>query len=372
MKNIEDLLYPLLSIYNKTPQLFKDVVGGLYSLLPYTIIYGKNYMQFLDLINSAKSFTKDEILDYQWREIEKVLDVAFSTIPFYQSLYAAYGIKRNHIHNFSDFIKLPIINKQIIKDNVESMLSSKYPNEKLKMNTGGSTGSPLAFYIHKGINRPKEKAFVNSYYDSIGYNRKKRSVTFRGDKVPGNKIYMYDPIRNSYIFSSYRVTKENIERIVSNLNNIKPVFIFGYPSVVYDVSKLIKEHSNIRIRSFLKGIILSSEKLFDFQIMLIEEVFNTKVYSLYGHSERLVIGYKCSGCNNYIMDPLYGYAELVDNDSLKIVDTDKKGKIVATGFHNLVMPFIRYDTDDESKYAHNFCENCQQSSSVIFGDIEGR
>jgi phenylacetate-CoA ligase len=240
------------------------------------------------------------------------------------------------------------------------------------MNTGGSSGSPLEFFIHKGITRPKERAFLNSFYYSIGYNRKQKIATFRGDPVPGSDIYMYDPIRKNFIFSSYRITKENIKKIVNSLNKIKPEFLFGYPSVVYDVSKIIKNNITLQLELSLKGIILASEKLFDFQIELIEDTFNTKVYSYYGHSERLVLAYKCSSCNNYIVDPMYGYAEIVDENNINITEKGKTGKIIGTGFHNLVMPLIRYDTNDESRYASKLCENCQKSNSIIFGDIEGR
>jgi len=372
MKNLEDYLYPLLNGYKKSPQIIKNIIGGIYSRFPDKIIYGDTYNNFRKIIKNAASFSEKEILEYQWIEIQNVLDVAFTSIPFYQSLYADYGIKQSHIQNFTDFEKLPIINKQEIKENIDFITSSKYKNQKLKMNTGGSTGSPLEFYIHKGITRPKERAFLNSFFYSLGYNRKQISVTFRGDVVPEKKIYMYDPIRKNYIFSSYRITAKNIRRIVYHLNKINPDFIFGYPSVVYDISSLLKSDSSLHLNLSLKGIILLSEKLFDFQIKLIEETFNTNVFCYYGHSERLVLGYKCRHCNNYLIDQMYGYAELVDKNHIPITDTGVKGKIIGSGFHNLVMPLIRYDTNDESSFTRSFCNTCHNSNSMIIGDIVGR
>ena len=71
------------------------------------------------------------------------------------------------------------------------------------------------------------------------------------------------------------------------------------------------------------------------------------------------------------MDRLYGYAEIVDiND--RIITGNDIGRIIGTGFHNFVMPLIRYDTNDMSKYAHEYCIFCENSNSLIFGDIEGR
>ncbi|MEI6555018.1 MAG: hypothetical protein WCL70_05490 [Paludibacter sp.] len=373
MKNIEDKLYPLLHAYKKSPQLIKNIIGGLYSTLPKKIMYGNTYLDFVRLIEQSKTFTKEEILNYQWTEIDKVLDIAFQTIPFYQKLYVEYGIKRFQIQNFDDFKNLPIITKSDIKTNSESMVSSIYTNDKLKMNTGGSTGAPLEFYIHKGITRPKEQAFLNMFFSSLGYDRKIKSVTFRGDKINGNTLYMYDPIKNTYIFSSYRISSLTINKIVESLNKIKPQFFFGYPSVIYELAQLIKLNADLRLNFNIKSIILASEKLFDFQISLIESVFNSKVSTYYGHSERLTLAYKCATCDNYLVDPIYGYMELVDTNNEIITDKNRTGRIISTGFNNAVMPLIRYETNDESCLTNEFCEHCNcEKYPLILNGIEGR
>lgn len=373
MKNIEDKLYPLLLAYKNSPQLIKDIVGNIYSLLPEKIMYGSTYLDFVNLIEESKQFTKEEMMNYQWRQIEEVLDIAYKAIPFYQKLYAEHDIKRKQIQNFDDFNKLPIISKTDIKSNTDSMLSSIYNKSKLKMNTGGSTGSPLEFYIHKGITRPKEKAFLSIYFSLLGYERKYKAAVFRGDKVFGNNLYMYDPIKNDYIFSSYRINNFTISPIVESLNKIKPICLLGYPSVIYELANLIRINPKLKLDFKIKSIILASEKLFDFQIKLIEEVFHAKVYSYYGHSERLTLAYKCSTCDNYLVDSVYGYIELVDKNNKLIIESNQLGRVISTGFNNFVMPLIRYDTNDESSYANNFCIHCNKySNTTILGGIEGR
>lgn len=373
MKNIEDKLYPLLLTYKKSPQFVKHIVGNIYSLLPKKTVYGNEYLNFVNLIEKAKNYTKEEALNHQWIQIEKVLDIAYKTIPFYQNLYNEYNIKRKQIQNFDDFNKLPIITKTDIKNNSDSMISAIYNNSKLKMNTGGSTGSPLEFYIHKGITRPKERAFLDSYFSLLGYERKYKAAVFRGDIVMGNNLYMYDPIKNDYVFSSYRINDFTISQIVESLNKIKPVSLVGYPSVIYELANLIRNNSKLKLDFEIKSIILASEKLFHFQIALIEDVFHSKVYSYYGHSERLTLAYKCSDCDNYLLDSNYGYTELVDKNNELIKVKNQVGRIISTGFDNFVMPLIRYDTNDESYYANNFCTNCNTyDNKTILGGIEGR
>jgi len=372
MKNIEDILYPLLSSYKNSPQLLKTIIGGIYSKLPDGLIYGNRYAKYSQLIDNSKNLTNDEILNYQWKETENVLDAAFDSIPFYQQLYSDYGISRKQIQNFNDFKDLPIISKDLIWNNINQMLSPKYEKLKLKMNTGGSTGSPLEFYIQKGETRPKERAFLNSYFNSLGYNRGQRSAVFRGDKVTGNSLYMYDPIKANYIFSSYRIGPNTIAKIIRDLNKIKPKFIFGYPSVIYDLANYMDSDHNLVFNFPIEGVILASEKLFDFQIIQIEKLFKTKVHSYYGHSERLILAYKCRYCNNYLVDPLYGYAELIDINNTAINTTVTTKRIIATGFNNFVMPLIRYDTNDEATLSPKPCGLCKDHKTMLLGEIEGR
>jgi len=59
--------------------------------------------------------------------------------------------------------------------------------------------------------------------------------------------------------------------------------------------------------------------------------------------------------DGYHISSEYGLVELLDENNNPVKENNKVGRIVATGFHNYVMPFIRYETGDYGVYCD---ENC--------------
>ena len=50
----------------------------------------------------------------------------------------------------------------------------------------------------------------------------------------------------------------------------------------------------------------------------------------------------------YEFEPLYGLAELVDEEGRPVTEIGVEGRLVGTGFLSTGMPFIRYDTEDRA------------------------
>lgn len=93
-----------------------------------------------------------------------------------------------------------------------------------------------------------------------------------------------------------------------------------------------------KLTSKLKGIFLISEDTDPIRRLFVEDVFQTKTSTFYGHSERAFIAYETSA-NEYAFDPFYCFTELIPDDTGTF-------SIVGTGFLNFSMPLIRYLTDD--------------------------
>jgi phenylacetate-CoA ligase len=68
--------------------------------------------------------------------------------------------------------------------------------------------------------------------------------------------------------------------------------------------------------------------------------------SHYGHSERALMAASMPDDDRYFFWPQYGHFELLDAENRPVTQPGKLGFIVATGFDNAVMPFVRYRTGD--------------------------
>jgi phenylacetate-CoA ligase len=115
----------------------------------------------------------------------------------------------------------------------------------------------------------------------------------------------------------------------------------------------------------------SSEGILDFQKKLIVDELGIKLYSFYGHSEKLVSGGYCEYTDHYHIEPNYGFFELVDENNKPVLTSGEIGEITGTTLNNYGMPLIRYRTGDFAEYVGDHCEKCGRKMPVI-KNIQGR
>ena len=91
---------------------------------------------------------------------------------------------------------------------------------------------------------------------------------------------------------------------------------------------------------------------------------------MYGHTEHASFAGECEKSEFYHLQSEYGYAELIKENGQYPENELDIAEIVATGFSNYVMPFIRYKTSDMAVYTNKVC-SCGRNYNLIKG-IHGR
>ncbi|MFZ1682957.1 MAG: phenylacetate--CoA ligase family protein, partial [Candidatus Zixiibacteriota bacterium] len=120
----------------------------------------------------------------------------------------------------------------------------------------------------------------------------------------------------------------------------------------------------------VKAILCGSENLYSFQRQLIQNIFQCRVYSWYGHSEKAVLAGECENTEQYHVFPEYGIAELIDNSDAPAANENDLGEIVGTSLHNFAFPMIRYRTMDLARLGPKSCA-CGRNHMLI-KSVEGR
>ena len=211
----------------------------------------------------------------------------------------------------------------------------------------------------------KELAYVHYYWGKYGYTPKHLKASFRGGEfsdLPNNKYWKENPINNEIHFSPFHLNKNTVNLYVKKLNDVKPLFFHGYPSSISSLMMNMKSEG-LKLYYQPKCIFLVSENYSNEQIEGIKNFFKCKIFTFYGHSERLVFAPVTNdNLDCYQPDPFYGYFELVNHNGV-ITENNVEGEIVGTGFDNWAMPLIRYKTGDITSY--NDFEN--QKINVIQG-----
>ena len=341
--------------------------------IPPRFRYGRVFWDTYYFLQESQWWSWEELRDYQMQQLEKLLKHAYENVPYYRKVFDERGLKLKDIQDFDDLRKLPYLTKEIIQENLSDLVARNYPKSKLRYSTtGGSVGIPLGFYHEKGVSEAKERAFIITLWHRVNFKMGDRCVVLRGNVVHSankGKFWEYDPLNKNLVLSSYHMTDETLPKYIAKIREFRPDFIQAYPSAITILARFMGK-DDIKPFSSVKALLCGSENLYSWQRGLLEEVFQCKIYSWYGHSEQAALAGECEKSTYYHIFPEYGIVELIKKDGNPATNEDELGEIVATGFNNCVMPFIRYRTMDLAVPSNSRC-SCGRNYSLV-KRVEGR
>lgn len=352
----EEILHGYRSVYYSFPQPLKTFLGELYGSIPLEIRFGRQFTTHKVLLEKFENGDEQYKQDYVYNKILETLMFAENNIPYYKEKFAEYGVSSSDLRSIEDIKKFPTLSKEDIKKNLQRLYTDiKY--KPVAHYTGGSLSTPTKFYLAAN-SRAKEKVYNNYIFTKIGYKYRTPTLLLKGREIsiPEKDIYWeYEPIDNYFLISNNYLNSDKFPLMYEKAKEFGPRFFFGYPSAVLSFVKMCRRYGFEPIE--IDGIILSSETCYPDEIEMIKSFFkDVKVLSLYGNSERDVIGYRVADRYNL----LGSYA------AMRVVD----GEIVTTSFDNFVMPFINRKTGD---FATGEVESYGSSDiAKTVGNIEGR
>jgi phenylacetate-CoA ligase len=300
------------------------------------LINNKEFRNCLKLLEDRESLDQQMIREYQFTRLKEILIYSFLNVPYYRELFNAVSFDPYKFSDFKQIEKIPFLTRKLVTENFDKLISTRKPDNGYYVgSTGGSTGLALKFLLdYDSIYR--ENAFIYYFRKRLGYNFSDKVATFR-THGPSNVLWSLNPMYREVIFSNSGLSKITVRKYADKISQIKPDYLNGYISSIWFFSKLLEEY-NIKVDFRLKGIFLISENPDPEQRQFIENFFNVKSTTFYGHSERVIIAEEKLP-DMYEFDPYYGYTEQIHLDN-------NEYSIVGTGFMNKSMPFIRYKTDD--------------------------
>ncbi|HTD85547.1 MAG TPA: hypothetical protein VK850_03130, partial [Candidatus Binatia bacterium] len=224
--SLEDHLYPLLSAYRSLPRGTQFALGFAYRCVPQSWRLGASYREFQRLTEKTECWSAEQLRDYQLKELRRVLLHAANCCPFYQGRFAKADFRPEELRELEDLRNCPITDKRDLIDHIDEMVSNQFKrSERLYITTGGSTGVPVGFYLHKGVSRPKEHAFLEAMWNRAGYFNGARVAVIRGhvtsERTQG-RVVDYDAARDWLMLSSYHLTMERLPEYLQAVERFEP------------------------------------------------------------------------------------------------------------------------------------------------------
>jgi len=330
------------------------------------------------IIRYYNEFKESQWKSFEWMknqqeiQLKNLINFVYRNVPYYSKLFNQIDIKPFDINTIEDLERIPILTKQIIKENWQDFIPRNINQIKyINGSTGGSTGVPLKYRMS---NEDYERGVALLYrgFEYAGYKLGDKIAVIAGSSlIPTSKSEIKRKIQDFFLntrhYSSFEMSEENLLKYFYDVNKWKPDFLRGYPSSIYFFAKFIQDN-NLKLNFQPKAIFTTAEKLFDKQRVLIEEIFKAKVFDNYGLNDGGISAFECNKHCGFHVSTERAILEIVDNKGKHIVN--QNGKILATSLYNYALPFIRYDTGDLGIISASEC-SCGRKTPLL-KKISGR
>jgi phenylacetate-CoA ligase len=357
------------TLLKKMPEPVQAYARYAYSVIPLSVRYGKTYQRMSSFLSKSQWWTKEQLEAYQIEKLSKLLAHSYANVPYYRKVFNERNLKPGDIKNLDDLRLLPLLTRDIIRENFSDLVARNFPESKLqRVTTGGSTGIPLGLAYERETTDQLEQAFIHALWQRVGFTQNDKSALFKG-KLIRSGGWHYDPMLKNLNFSTFHMNDEMLARYFQKLKQYKPDFIVGFPSTLSVLANFMLQNK-IEPISGVKAVLCGSENLFSGIRQLLSEAFACRIFSWYGHTERVVLAGECEAEERYHIFPEYGIVELVGEDNIVINEPEKTGEIIGTSLNNFIFPLIRYRTADIASYSGDTC-SCGRAYP-LFERVDGR
>ncbi|WP_417559084.1 phenylacetate--CoA ligase family protein [Mesoflavibacter zeaxanthinifaciens] len=346
-------------IYKSFPPFFQNCLISLFNFLAYKKRYGGLYHNYLKGFEKNRNLTFKELQEIQDLRFISLIQHAKKESLFYRELYV--GI--SDISNVKDIIGLPIVSKEQIRKNIDSVYT--IPKSKgITSKTGGTTGKSIeVIFTHH--NMQERFAMLDNFRSQFGYRLGKRTAWFSGKNLltpkdlKKNLFWKTDYLYKVRYYSTFHIKRDYLKYYIEDLIKFKPEYFVGFPSTMYEIAKYGIENKINFPKGIVKAIFPTAETVTNPTRNLIESFFKANLYDQYASSEGAPFILECKNKNLHL-EMQSGVFEVLDNND----QPAKEGRLVVTSFTTQGTPLIRYNIEDRIKLSDEICD-CGNNNPMV-------
>ncbi|KZZ53560.1 phenylacetate--CoA ligase family protein, partial [Oleiphilus sp. HI0123] len=334
-------------------------------------ISGRKSVQYIREYQENKSKAHDELEAIQLAKLRKLLVHAAKTCDFYRRQWDEIGFDPSEIQSVEELSQLPILDKDVVRENYDSFVSSSFRGKNIKKTTGGSSGVPFQFELDAESNERRQAVMWRGYGGLNAGLGEKTLYLWGASIAPVGarselKERLYHAFYNRKILNSFKMTQQNIGSYVEVLNKYKPQAVVSYVNPIVQLSDYILTN-NIKVGP-PKSILTGAEPLYEFQREKIEAAFQAPVYNTYGCREFMLIGSECERRQGLHVNIDHLVVETVDEQGVAA----KSGDVLITDLYNYGFPLIRYRNGDRATWQDSSYQCECGSNFPMIKSVDGR
>ncbi len=332
----------------------------------------------LSELRGTQWLSHDELLEFQARQLTKLLKHAEKNVPYYQSLMRSAGLGHRDFRMPDDIRKLPVLTRDVASATYEDRSSTAAPFPTIRKTTSGSSGNPLVFAYDRESESWRQAMKLRGY-EWAGYRPGDRVLHYWGPAprpLPplGQrlKIFADRAIRQEQYLDCVTQDEGHLMKAVWAVRRQRPKAIVTYAQSGGGLARFIVER-DLRDWDTIP-IICGAEPLFQGDREMMMRAFGPKVFNTYGCRETMLIATECNRHD--------GLHVSMENILVEILVTDRDGSerparpgelghVVVTDLHNFGQPLIRYVNGDLAVAADDARCGCGRAHTRL-ASLEGR
>lgn len=290
----------------------------------------------------SQRMNRETLRATQWQWLKQIVSHAERSVPYYRSSFAAHGFRADTLAAPSDLARAPILRRKDLRQVPQEHFLSEgqKPEELLRSRSSGSSGTPVSVG-QTPLERSIHLAVRSRVYAHMGLPGGLRMAYVGLDFRPEEK--QGAPFAAGSGSLHVLECRRPVEEILSDLVQLKPEVLFGYPGVLTKIAQLLQHEAEPTLRP--RFLFVGGEVLYPHDKQLLESVFRAKVASTYACTEAFWLGGECKVTGETHLADDSVFIEVVDEKGLP-VPPGQKGEVLVTALHSFAQPLIRYAIGD--------------------------
>ncbi|MFT6442746.1 MAG: phenylacetate-CoA ligase [Salibacteraceae bacterium] len=231
--------------------------------------------------------------------------------------------------------------------------------------TGGSYGEPLR--VPYSLKRNFIRTGTFKYFNELGGYHIGDSFALIRAK---DKSRLLKVLRNEYIVIPTDISENYLNHILNQLIKKKVKVLIGYPTVMFELAKVLSDRPELRKGLKVSSLISASEMLDWEKRKFIYDSFGCSFIDRYSNEEVGLIAQQKRFGEDYFVNNYGVYVEIIDPVTRESTPTGQIGKILVTDVTNNLVPIIRYDTGDLAVAGQYEGERLVSLQRVIGREVE--
>jgi len=309
----------------------------------------------LDFLEESQWWPRPKLDALRDSKLRTLIRHCWEHVPYYRRIMEQIGVEPRDFSGVGDLPKLPVLTKDIIREQEHSLLASNIPVAKMyRGSTGGTTGEPVHVWHREEDKLLGSQCYVRGLaWAGLGPGTR-RVKLFGGSLGLGHSPFKKLAARllrpRTMLLPAFELTASNVSAYVDRIRRFGAKHLLGYASAVYLFAVLV-EAAGLRCK--LDAVFTTAEMLHEQWAETIGRVFHCKVVPYYGCGEVNSLAFICPDGGDYHTADEHVVIEVLKDGGE--CGLDGEGAFVITDLDNYAMPLLRYCNGDEGVLAAEPC-----------------